>query len=223
MISSWKRCAALVPAAFLLLAPAVASAGADPQKAGGTQSGTLTVEPIRDSFVITPDIRVTDFDGATRTLVGGYGGLLKENTLMLGAGGYWLADHSRNRELAYGGFVAQWTIPLGRAVRFGLRGLAGGGQATIVRSVTYGVPYFDDRMHGPASHTTPGALNTVSGDWRFKTTFIVAEPQADVVLRVTPWLAVNAGVGYRAIGWADGLEKELRGLSGSFGIRIGKS
>jgi hypothetical protein len=223
MTRSWRRWLGVVPAAFLLLAPGAARAAGDPQKAG-TPGGTLSVEPIRDTFVITPDVKVTQIDGTTRTLVGGYGGLLKEDTLLLGAGGYWLADHSRNREMAYGGFVMQWTLPAGRAVRFGFRGLVGGGQATITRNVTYQLPFGYDRMHDANWRTTTSStLQTVSGDWRFRTTFVVAEPQADVVVKLGPWLALNAGVGYRAVGWADGLEKQLRGVSGSVGIRIGKS
>ena len=40
-------------------------------------------------------------------------------------------------------------------------------------------------------------------------TFFVAEPQVDVHFRVTPWLRVGGGVGYRLIGAAEGFEERL--------------
>ncbi len=217
---------------LLLLAPIVARAAEEPgtpapdaQKTGTPSPGSLVVEPIRDTFVIAPDVKLTEMDHATRTLVGAYGGWLKENTLLIGGAGYWLADHSRDRELAYGGLVVQWTIPAARALRVGVRGLIGGGQGTVARTATYRVPDGLDFNHmRPFDwRNIDLSTRTVTGRFRYRSGFLVAEPQADIVLGVTRWLAVNAGVGYRAIGWASGLERQFRGVSGSLGLRIGRS
>lgn len=222
--------------AALLLASATASAQAGADGTVATTSsqarpGSLVVEPIRDSFVITPDVKVADLNHSTRTLVGAYGGLLKENTLLLGAGGYWLADGSRSQEMAYGGFVTQWTVPVGHRVRVGVRGLVGGGRATVGRTVSFQVPTGLDLQGFDGRHWMgPGrgrdlnfTFTTVSREARFHTGFFVAEPQADVVLKLSSWLALNAGAGYRAVGWASGLERQLRGAAGSLGFRIGRS
>lgn len=233
---------AMLAAALLLAFPVLARAGDPPTGAASAaagqraQGGPLVLEPIHDGFVITPDVKVTDVDHSTRTLVGAYGGWLKENTLLLGAGGYWMANGSRDRSMAYGGFVTQWTMPIGRAVRVGARALLGGGRARLSRSVTYRIPIGFNRDYGRTTwHGNGDLVGTIMAMWqnqsqsfttqtfraRYETNFLIAEPQADLVVQVAPWLALNAGVGYRAVGWANGLERNLRGAVGSLGVRIG--
>ena len=51
--------------------------------------------------------------------------------------------------------------------------------------------------------------------------FFIAEPQVDALWRITGWLRLDAGVGYRAIGGADLLHEQLRGVSGSIALRLG--
>ena len=51
--------------------------------------------------------------------------------------------------------------------------------------------------------------------------FFIAEPQVDALWRITGWLRLDAGVGYRAIGGADLLHEQLRGVSGSIALRFG--
>ena len=49
----------------------------------------------------------------------------------------------------------------------------------------------------------------------------IAEPQVDALWRITGWLRLDAGVGYRAVGGADLLHEQLRGVSSSIALRFG--
>ena len=51
--------------------------------------------------------------------------------------------------------------------------------------------------------------------------FFIAEPQFDALWRIAGWLRLDAGVGYRAVGGADLLHEQLRGVSGSIALRFG--
>ena len=51
--------------------------------------------------------------------------------------------------------------------------------------------------------------------------FFIAEPQVDALWRINGWLRLDAGVGYRAIGGADLLHEQLRGVSGAIALRFG--
>jgi hypothetical protein len=50
-------------------------------------SRRLVVERIESGFVFAPEVRVTELDDRTSTLVGGYGGWLTDRTILVGAGG----------------------------------------------------------------------------------------------------------------------------------------
>jgi len=51
--------------------------------------------------------------------------------------------------------------------------------------------------------------------------FFVAEPQASLVFKVTNWLRLNSGIGYRVIGSSGGSEDRQRGTTGSFALQFG--
>ena len=51
--------------------------------------------------------------------------------------------------------------------------------------------------------------------------FFVAEPQANVLLSVTDWMRIDAGVGYRFIGGTSRLDNQLGGVSGSIAVQFG--
>jgi hypothetical protein len=51
--------------------------------------------------------------------------------------------------------------------------------------------------------------------------FFIAEPQIDALWRINGWLRLDAGVRYRAIGGADLLHDQLRGVSGTIAVRFG--
>jgi hypothetical protein len=65
---------------------------------------------------------------------------------------------------------------------------------------------------------TPVSADTL---FRVNDDFFIVEPQVDALWRITRWMRLDAGVGYRAIGGADLLHEQLRGVSGSIGLRFG--
>ena len=212
--------------ALLVAAPAFADdppGPADQQARGGTVSqGPLVLERVKDGFIIAPEAKVTRFDGATRTLVGGYGGWLHDGRLLLGFGAYTLAEDSHSRDLTYGGLVVGYTAPLNNAVQVGVRGLFGGGESTtsdtVLVRVPYDGPHIMDQVHSlvwpdPTWRTVPARL-------RYRDSFVVAEPQAEIVVRLASWLAVTGSGGYRFVGGAD-RDSRLRGATGSISVRMG--
>jgi hypothetical protein len=52
--------------------------------------------------------------------------------------------------------------------------------------------------------------------------YFVFEPQVNVAVKMAPGLSLVGGVGYRVIGWADGWEDKIGGLTGTVAIRFGR-
>lgn len=202
--------------AGLLLAPALAGAQ------------TLVVEPVRNPFVVAPDYKVTHVNGDTGQLAGGYAGRLFDDTLFVGGGGYWLVNGSGGDALRYGGVLVGWSAPLGGRIRFGVRGLAGVGQATLGQDVTTGltpaggragmrdprVIRFGGAPFGGRGGSTPGTLRL-----RFREDFFVFEPQASVATRLTRHLGLQWGAGYRLTS-ADRLGEAVNGATGSVALEL---
>ena len=59
------------------------------------------------------------------------------------------------------------------------------------------------------------------GYYAFDQTYFVFEPQVNVTVRVAPGLAMVGGVGYRVIGWANGWEDQIQGITATFAVRFG--
>src|SRR5947199_7047074 len=98
--STRSSCAVLMLALF----PVAASAQTAPAQAPRTQ-GPMTLERVESGFLVAPELKITRVDRQTSELVGGYGGWLSDQAFFIGGGGYWMANHSRDRGLAYGGLV----------------------------------------------------------------------------------------------------------------------
>lgn len=200
----------------------------------------LQVERVKSGFVIAPDIRFGKINDHDARFAGAYGGWLTEDTLLVGLGGYWLANNSRDFKMAYGGAVVEWFIHGDRQAGVSARALVGGGRATL--SNTYGellgsrVHSFDEVMRFGRGRDMRGfdmrgfdRLTNFDpariGSMRVAYTdgFFIAEPQINGFLKVTGWLRFNAGVGYRVIGGASApdMNERLRGLSGSVALVFG--
>lgn len=229
-------------ALVMLAGPAVAqeadsadrSAGTPPAQSAPVAPGTLTVERVPSGWVISPDVTVTEFNDDVGTLVGAYGGWLSERTLMVGMGGYWLANTTHNEGMAYGGLVVQVIAHGDRRVGFAVKGLVGGGDATVTArySDVYGSrpPYatpdvvFGHNRPGRPSHqptpppSTPIAPNT---QLVFHEGFFIAEPQAQVMWNVNSNVRLTFGAGYRIIAGADPVNDRLRGPIGSVSVEFG--
>ena len=213
--------AALIALCIASLLPSAAAAQAP------SPASPLKIEPIDSGFVVAPDARFTEVNDKFATLAGVYGGWLTDRTLLVGAGGYWLANRDDNFKMQYFGGVGSWTI--GARRRLGLRAgaLVGGGSATLAK--TYGDLFGEipagapglSRDHGLSSRGRGGSPITSATLVRVNEDFFIAEPQVNAVMSLTKWLHLDAGIGYRLIGGADLLNEDLRGISGSVALQLG--
>ena len=212
-----------VPAPAAAQDPAPAKAPAQPSR--------MQVTPLKSGWLVAPDVKFSEVDDHAATFAGAYGGWVTEGAFLVGAGGYWLANGSDDREMAYGGLVLEWLARTDKRVGFGARTLVGGGSATV------GLSYTD--LYGPIAPVVLGAApvrfghhdgrpphgfnpgNLTNRTFRVSENFFVAEPQANVLLTITHWMRINAGVGYRLIGGTSLLEDRLQGVSGTVAIQFG--
>ena len=213
-------CAAAVPAGAQTTGQAPASAGS-----------SLQIQKLQSGFVIAPDAKFTEVNDRQATLVGGYAGWLTDRTFFLGAGGYVLANRDDDFRMQYGGGLARWTFFGDRAVAVSTGVFAGFGDATLARP--YGEIFGMPRTaavsaaaqigRGRPSGPRFGNTSTITAETpvRISEYFVMAEPQLNAVWTITPWLSLDAGVGYRFIGATDLLGDQLRGPSGSVAIRFG--
>jgi hypothetical protein len=187
----------------------------------------LKIEPIDSGFVLAPDARFSDVNDKFATLAGVYGGWLTDRTLLVGAGGYWLANRDDNFKMQYFGGVGSWTIGARRKVGLRAGALVGGGSATLAK--TYGDLFGEipagapglSRDHRLSFRGRAGSPITSATLVRVNEDFFIAEPKVTAVMSLTKWLHLDAGVGYRLIGGADLLSEDLRGISGSIAFQLG--
>ena len=210
--------AVIVIAALSIVATArVASA----QDAPASTSSPLIIEQIHDGFVITPEYKVTSLDKELGQLAGFSAGRVLDEKLLVGGAVYWLANNSRAFKLTYGGVVVGWSASAGSRIRFGARGLAGVGSATLGTNL-FGVdggPSSLVRFGGRGSRggaPLPSTIRVLSRD-----DFALVEPQADLTLKVTDHIGVGVSAGYRFTGFEDALRDRLDGATGSLGVQFG--
>jgi len=209
-----SRFAAL--ALVFVLIPLTAAAQEDESQ---QSQGPMTIERVHNTWAIAPDFKVTKVDGTTGRLVGGYGGWVFDDTLLVGAGGYWMTNSTRARDLSYGGAVVEWLQRADRPIGYSLRGLVGFGTSRLSQTIDLVTPPLRrfDRDHDGRRVSTPGVPVQVV----FRERFFVFEPQADALVRLTRLLRIDVGAGYRLTDGAAGLDRRLRGVSGSVALQIG--
>jgi hypothetical protein len=184
-----------------------------------TASGPLVLERIHNPFVVAPDYKITNLDGETGQLAGGYVGKILGDALFVGGAGYWLVNGSGGDELAYGGLVAGWSMPAGARLRFGGRGLVGFGSGELGTDVAVTRGVSDGRRGGrsPVRITDP-ASRTVR--FAVRDDFFVFEPQVDALARVTDHIGVHLAGGYRLTGATDALDDRVNGVTGSVALQL---
>jgi hypothetical protein len=206
------RCPRILAGLLLCAAPVVIPGVASAQNAPATP-GPLIVERIQNSFVAAPDVKVTDVDGQTGTLAGGYAGWVIDRTLLIGGAGYWLTNPSDGTEFGYGGLVVEWTMgPRNAAIRFGAKGLVGVGTATLGADLPFA------RFGGGRDARGSTVINRRI---LVRDEFLVAEPQATLRWHLMRHLGLNVGAGYRFTGASRGLDERLNGVTGSLALQIG--
>jgi hypothetical protein len=197
---------------------ASAPSSESPQAQAG--SGPLVIEPISSGFAVTPEVIFTTVNHSSATLVGASGGWLYDDALLLGAGGYWLVNGHRGTSMSYFGVVAEWTVPVGRSLRVGVRGLFGEGTGELIETVAVPYPSHPDRLHPPGPAVDQG-FTMVTQQVHVHQDFLVFEPQATAVLRFGNKIALDLGGGYRLIGDAGSWDREWQGGVGRVGVKFG--
>jgi hypothetical protein len=216
-------------AASLALGAVPASALA--QETAGTrgtpvnQGGPMAIEQEHVRLAVAPEFRVSKFDGSTAQLAGAYGGWLVGRSLLVGGGIYSLTNGSRYRGMTYGGAVVGWQ-PWGEGpVGLSVRSLFGVGRAKVADTVSFADAEFPDFFDGNGRNSKAPILPSTVTVAR-SVDLLVAEPQVDLLVRLTKHLHLDVGGGYRLVGAShnSGISDDrFRGASGSIALRIGSA
>ncbi|MBS1817644.1 MAG: hypothetical protein JSU08_06930 [Acidobacteria bacterium] len=189
-------------------------------------SGGLQITEVHSGLVAAPEVRFTSVNGRSATLAGGYGGYEVDRTFFIGAAGYWLTNRDRSFEMQYGGALARWTFFKEQPVSVSAGLLAGFGTATIARtwSDLFGEPSATTLrlpdMRGVRSSTLVRPAISGSTPVRINDDFLLAEPQANVFVKLTPWMRLDVGAGYRFVDASRYMGDQLSGASGSIALRF---
>jgi len=221
-----------VKAAFVFIAALFVTSAASAQSAQNPpapNNAPLVLERIHDPWVLAPDFKVTDLDDRTGEMAGVYGGRLLDEQLLIGGAAYWLANDERDFKITYGGVLVGWQSPEFGRIRFGGRGLAGVGRATLgfdvtaLRGVTQPVPggREGDIRFGVSDPRVQPALQTIRTRFAATDDFFLVEPQATVSARITKAIGISCGVGYRQTANGDVLRDRLNGASANLALQFG--
>jgi hypothetical protein len=200
----------------LLFLPRTSAAQQDP----AAPASRLRVETISTRFLAAPDVRFGEINDRSATLAGFYAGWLTDSTLFIGGGGYWLANRDDGFKVAYGGPIVGLVAHGDRKLSFGARTLVGFGNATL--SETFAAVATEQIRFGRGAPEFRGRRGfNPSNIVAFEDNFFIVEPQANAVWKITNWLGLDAGVGYRVTAGSE-LDDRLRGLSGSVALQFGR-
>lgn len=150
-------------------------------------------------------LRHTQVNGSGNVLIGGYGGWLISERLMIGAGGFGTLqdidvqaeDTGGAYEMGYSGFVTEYNLPLTQRWQLVGGALIGGGR-------------FETELEDSRS---------------LRSDIFVMEPRVQITYALSPWIQAVAGMQYRIVN-SDELPEtvsssDLSNLSLGIGIRVG--
>jgi hypothetical protein len=175
-----------------------------PRVGPATPHRPIQVTPAEDGYVFAPDVRITEVNHYTTTLLGAYGGYVFDGKVLVGLGAYWQVYGTYGSSMGYFGPVFEYRLFTDKTIGLNLHGLIGGGWQ-------YGqTPYY----YAPVGHH--------GGSYGYyyyynNQAFFVVEPEAQVVVRFSPTIRLQGGIGYRATS-AHGLD----GVSGSISLQLGR-
>ena len=230
----------IVAAALMAMAPTNAAAGPQQARAQAqppASQGTVVVERVENGPAFGVEFKYAQVNNEDALMLGGYAGAIFDNKLLIGAAGYWQVDSyddgyayygdnyygyddccgydSHYGWNGYGGLLLEWYALRTRTIAFSARGLVGGGIATVG---------WDGYAEYPQPLGRHGGAYPPHGGYyygAYDQGYFIFEPQANVTVRVAPGMAIVGGVGYRVIGWANGFEDQLQGVTATFAIRFG--
>lgn len=204
----------------------------------GQTTQTLTQGGIESNFLIAPDYKFTELNGEFAGLGGFYGGWLINQKFLIGGAAYFQTNGGNDSDVKYGGAVLEYFFNPTRVANISLRGLVGGGKATLNRFGFDGFRLrggFPGRGNFRLGDIDLGKLDlgnidlgSLGGrfDGRFpfdgldldsllevEETFLVMEPEVNVTLNVTEKFRVGFGGGYRFIGAAGPFDDRLEGFT----------
>ena len=182
-------------------------------------SAGVIVEPIKDRYVFAPEGKITEVDGDTAVLVGGYGGVLWQESVLFGGGVYTLPNGANDTELTYGGLVIGFVLGDQRRISYGVRGLIGAGRGEVTDTIAFGRP--THQRPGPRGSSMGDLGTLVVSDVTYEEAFMVFEPQADLNVRLGGDWRLTFGLGYRLTSASEYLDDRMQGVSGTVAIRFG--
>jgi len=222
---------------LILLFAAALLLGPHPARAQGPQ--TLVKNDLESNVLVAPDFKLTDLGGDLTGMAGLYGGWLINQKLLIGGGGYFQTNQGDVSDMKYGGAVLEYFFHPSQLLNVSVRGLVGGGTATIDRFglgrfpiLRNGIAGLDDRLSDldrfDGDRRLRGRLPDIGtlagidlGDLRsVDETFLVAEPEINATLNVTEKFRIGFGAGYRFIGAANGLEDQLDGFTANLAAQF---
>lgn len=222
MTNAWIRTRLLPPvlavACVSAMSPLTAAAGPGDQKPAPPPAGKspVIVERVENGPVFGAEVKYTQVDNRDAVLLGGYGGALFDNILLIGGAGYWQINSDYHLGTGYGGLIVEWYALRTSAVSLSARGLVGGGVSTVSWG-GYPVP---PGGCGYGRHGSP-PVPCGGGYGEYDQAYFIFEPQMNVTVRLAPGVSLAGGVGYRVVGAANGFEDQIGGLTGTFAIRFG--
>ncbi len=228
--------AALAAACLVLASPRGAAAGDDPQRPGqppAPRQANVVVEQVHTGPAFGFEFKYTEMNRDDAFLLGGYLGVLFDSKLFVGGAGYWQINdgydnyygyddyyHGYNDYYGangYGGLLVEWYALRSSAASLSVRGLVGGGIATVGGSDDV----YITRSSGGRNDSRHMIYPPPSGYYVADEGYFVFEPQVNVTVRFARGMALVGGVGYRVIGAANGWENQIQGLTGTIAIRFG--
>ena len=179
------------------------------------QEETLLDKGITSGGFGGPVIKFTSINKQFSVFVGGRGGWIINNALVIGGGGYGLVNNIKlypndvtkiqRINLGYGGFELEYIFESDKLVHGSIYLLLGGGSVT----------YLDWKNLLHADELIFDGNNN----------FFVAEPAVNLELNVAKFFRINVGCGYRYISGIDSgylRNVDIAGLSALVGFKFGK-
>lgn len=214
----------------------------------GSSTHTLLSGDVDNGFLISPEIKLTDVNGDFGVLGGAYGGWVLNRQFLIGGGVYTLANGSGDAGMTYGGGVVEYFVNSDSLVNVSVRGLVGGGSATLDRSfagfdferpgrfpfgsIDIPIPNEIGRLFpelGGRSVDFDDLFERASrrfGDRDLdrlfgarSTSFFIAEPEVGVNVNISERLRLSLGGGYRFIGGAGALSDRLDGFTAHIALK----
>jgi hypothetical protein len=161
---------------------------------------------LKTSVALVPTLKISPFREALGTMVGGHGGVVLDDQLLIGLGTYAMLNHP-SVNIGYSGFMVEYRHTPNKLIHFGGSVLAGYGGAYSSSSGLHLFGLFENI----------GRL--------FSANFAVIEPSAFAELNLSKNLSASLGVSYRLIAGYNGraldlTNENLSGVSVNLGLRF---